>query len=72
VLVHLGRGRDGAGDGTLREPRQVVDDVVTWREVGAAAVLINTMERELDGANAHLEALEEIAGLLGLRAADDQ
>ena len=66
VLVHLGSGKDGAGDGTFREPEQVAEDVETWREVGARAALINSMERDLNGAAAHLDAFGRIAELLKL------
>jgi probable F420-dependent oxidoreductase len=56
-------GRVNYGDGGVEK---VLDHVGRWREAGATHLSINTMHAGLAPMDAHVEALAELAGALGL------
>jgi hypothetical protein len=59
-------GMEGRVSWTDAGVDKIVDHVGRWRAAGASHVSINTMNAGLGSADAHLAALTEAAGALGL------
>jgi hypothetical protein len=64
-------GRDLAGfefegrvEYATRDLDKMVEHARRWREAGATHLSVNTMHADLQGTDAHIEALREVAGVL--------
>jgi len=55
---------EGRLEYSVRDHDKIVEHARRWREAGATHLSLNTMHSELNGADAHIAVLEEMAPVL--------